>query len=90
MCAGEQCLLWRFTAPRKGGEFVAGAGEVEIGIGAYNCDGTYSFYGPNAAPDRSAEIGESDPGRWQSVTVPADVDPSQGRHRPLSHPVGHE
>ena len=77
VCAGEQCLLWRFTAPRSGGEFVAGPGEVEIGIGAYNCDGTYSFYGPHAAPDRSTEIGESDPGRWQAVKVPADVDPSK-------------
>jgi hypothetical protein len=77
VCAGEQCLLWRFTAPRKGGEFVAGAGKAEIGIGAYNCDGTYSFYGPKAAPDRTKEIGESDPGRWQSVSVPVDVDPSK-------------
>jgi hypothetical protein len=77
VCAGEQCLLWRFTAPRKGGQFVAGPGKVEIGIGAYNCDGTYSFYGPNAAPDRSSEIGESDPGRWQSVEVPADFDPAK-------------
>lgn len=77
VCAGEQCLLWRFTAPRKGGQFVAAAGQVEIGIGAYNCDGTYSFYGPNSAPDRSAINGEKDPGRWQSVTVPAQVDPSK-------------
>ena len=82
VCAGEQCLLWRFTAPRQGGALVAGAGQVEIGIGAYNCDGTFSFYGPNAAPDRSAEIGESDPGRWQSVSVPAEFDPDkQGKER---------
>jgi hypothetical protein len=77
ICSGEQCLLWRFTAPRAGGEFVAGDGEVEIGIGAYNCDGTYSYYGPNAAPDRSTEIGQSDPGRWQSVSVPAKFDPAK-------------
>jgi hypothetical protein len=77
VCAGEQCLLWRFTAPRKGGEFVAGPAEVEIGVGAYNCDGTYSFYGPTAAPDRSSVVGESDPGRWQSVKVPADHDPAK-------------
>jgi hypothetical protein len=82
VCSGEQCLLWRFTAPRKDGEFVPGAAEVEIGIGAYNCDGTYSFYGPNAAPDRSDIIGESDPGRWQSVKVPAEFDPAEtGRDR---------
>ncbi len=77
VCAGEQCLLWRFTAPRKDGQLVAGPGEVEIGVGAYNCDGTYSFYGPKAAPDRTKDVGESDPGRWQSVKVPADVDPSK-------------
>jgi hypothetical protein len=77
VCSGEQCLLWRFTAPRAGGAYVAGKGEVEIGVGAYNCDGTYSFYGPGAAPDRTAIVGESAPGRWQSVKVPADVDPAK-------------
>ena len=77
VCAGEQCLLWRFTAPRKGGQFVKDAGTAELGIGAYNCDGTYSFYGPNAASDRSMAIGEKDPGRWQAVSVPADYDPSK-------------
>jgi hypothetical protein len=76
VCAGEQCLLWRFTAPREGGQLKAGMGSVEIGVGAYNCDGTYSFYGPKAAPAR-ADIGETDPGRWQSVTVPAEVDPTK-------------
>jgi hypothetical protein len=77
VCAGEQCLLWRFTAPRKGGQLVAGPGEVEIGIGGYNCNGTYSFYGPASAPDRAAINGEKDPGRWQSVKVPAVVDPGK-------------
>jgi hypothetical protein len=82
VCAGEQCLLWRFTAPRKGGQIIAGKGEAEIGIGAYNCDGSYSFYGPKAAPDRTKDVGESDPGRWQSVKVPTDVDPGkQGTDR---------
>ena len=77
VCAGEQCLLWRFTAPRQGGQLVAGPGEVEIGVGAYNCDGTYSYYGANAAPDRAGEIGESNPGRWQAVKVPAAHDPAK-------------
>ncbi|HMI90702.1 MAG TPA: hypothetical protein VK509_05030 [Polyangiales bacterium] len=77
VCAGEQCLLWRFTAPRKGGEYVAGPGVAEIGIGAYNCDGTYSFYGAKAGSDRSADIGEKDPGRWQGVAVPAVYDPAK-------------
>lgn len=77
VCSGEQCLLWRFTAPRKGGQLVAGDAEVEIGIGAYNCDGSYSFYGPTAAPDRTKDVGESAPGRWQAVKVPAKFDPSK-------------
>ncbi len=77
ICSGEQCLLWRFTAPRKGGQLIAGMGEVEIGVGAYNCDGTYSFYGPTAATDRTAITGESDPARWASVKVPAQFDPAK-------------
>jgi hypothetical protein len=77
VCSGEQCLLWRMTIPRQGGKFIKGASEVEIGVGAYNCDGTYSFYGPNAAPDRSSDVGESDPGRWQAVKVPAEFDPDK-------------
>ena len=81
ICSGEQCLLWRFTEPRQGGEFVQGAGSAEIGVGAYNCDGTYSFYGAEAAPER-AESTDKDPGRWQSVTVPTEVDPArQGAQR---------
>lgn len=76
ICSGEQCLLWRFKAPRANDEFVAGDGEVEIGIGAYNCDGTYSFYGPNAAPNRP-EVDGTEPGRWQAVKVPATVDPEK-------------
>ena len=75
ICSGEQCLLWRFTAPRAGGELVAGAGKVEIGIGAYNCDGTYSYYGPNAAPSRDGI--SDDPGRWQSEIVDAEYDPAK-------------
>ena len=76
-CAGEQCLLWRFTLPRSGGEFVAGAGKSTIGIGRYNCDGTYSFYGPTAAPDRE---GLTDPARWEAVEADMMVDPDlEGR-----------
>ena len=74
-CSGEQCLLWRFTAPRAGGQLVAGPGTVEIGIGAYNCDGTYSYYGPDAAPPREGI--SDDPGRWQSEIVDAEFDPAE-------------
>ena len=29
---------------------VSGKGKLTIGVGRYNCDGTYSYYGANAAP----------------------------------------
>ncbi|MDH5675175.1 MAG: hypothetical protein OEZ06_23820 [Myxococcales bacterium] len=78
-CSGEQCLLWRFTFPREGGQYVAGPGKSQIGIGRYNCDGTYSFYGDSAAPTRE---GLSDGGRWAGVEVDTEVNPdAEGRDR---------
>ncbi|MGD8863440.1 MAG: hypothetical protein PVI30_25725, partial [Myxococcales bacterium] len=75
ICSGEQCFLWRFTVPRQGGELVAGEATMEFGIGAYNCDGTYSFYGDSAAPARD---GISDtPSRWASTSVKANFDPAR-------------
>jgi len=38
---------------------------IETGPGKLNCDGTYSFYGPNAAPPPVAAEGiPNDPSRW--------------------------
>jgi len=75
ICSGEQCLLWRFTLPRSGGQLVAGASTIQIGVGGYNCDGTYSFYGPTAAPVREGI--SDDPGRWQAPVEDADFDPAK-------------
>lgn len=75
ICSGEQCVLWRFTLPRAGGELVEGPSTIQIGIGAYNCDGTYSFYGPSAAPPRDGI--SNDPGRWQAPIVDAEFDPKK-------------
>jgi hypothetical protein len=74
-CSGEQCLLLRFTMPRAGGELMAGPGTTQVGVGAYNCDGTYSFYDDESAPARE-EISD-DPGRWAAEEVPTVVDPSK-------------
>jgi hypothetical protein len=59
VCAGEQCLLWRFTAPRNGGHFVAGAGQVEIGIGG---------------EESKAPSAKSEPLRGKVAFVGLDVD----------------
>jgi len=74
-CAGEQCLLWRFVQPRMGGMPVAGPGKSNVSIGRYNCNGTFSYYGPSAAPARAAE-GFTDPARWNVVEAMTDVDPA--------------
>ena len=65
-----------YPAYRKSGVPIAGPGTTQQGVGRYNCDGTYSFYGPTAATDRTAINGESDPGRWASIKVPAQFDPA--------------
>jgi hypothetical protein len=76
----EQSLLWRFKQPRANGMLVEGPGETTIGVGRYNCDGTYSFYDETAAP---AVAGISDDvARWRAYTVPSTVYPDRsGRER---------
>jgi hypothetical protein len=65
--------------PRADGALVDGEGSFKIGIGRYNCDGTYSYYGPGAAPARE---GHTDPDRWSAVTVRTTVDAdAEGRDR---------
>lgn len=75
-CSSEQCLLLRYTVPREGGERIAGAGTAEVAVGHYNCDGTFSFYGDEAAPDR-AEWGFTDPARWQTRIATTMIDPTK-------------
>lgn len=75
-CDSEQCLLLRTTQPRMGGERVAGEGLTEIAVGRYNCDGTYSFYGDTAAPERPDE-GRTGANRWAVKPVTTSFDPSK-------------
>jgi hypothetical protein len=74
-CAGDQCALLRFTQPREGGEPIAGPATTQQGVGRYNCDGTYSFYGTSVAPAR-ADVGLTDPARWAVPVGDATFDPS--------------
>jgi hypothetical protein len=57
----EQSDLFHFELPQSGGKVVDGDGVMKIGVGRYNCDGTYSFYSETAAP---AMGGDGTPGRW--------------------------
>jgi hypothetical protein len=72
-----QSLLFRFEGPRDPdtGKLASGPGTVTIGQGAYNCDGTYSFYGDKAAPDST--IWTEGPARWMPKPTPSTVDASK-------------
>jgi hypothetical protein len=70
----EQVVLFRFTVPRKDGEFADGPATIQIGPGRYNCNGTYSFYGDKAAP---MATNFKDPARWELNDTPAKVDLSK-------------
>lgn len=72
-CSSEQCLLFRMTVPREGGERVSGDGITEIAVGRYNCDGTFSFYSDTAAPDRADE-GRTGADRWAVREATAEID----------------
>jgi hypothetical protein len=76
----QQSLLWRFEGPRAGGEEISGMGKSTIGIGRYNCDGTYSFYSDSAAP--VVEGVSDDVTRWAAEEVPSVIDVEKtGRER---------
>jgi hypothetical protein len=66
----EQSLLFRFEMPQAGGKIVDGDGKLTLGVGRYNCDGTYSFYSDKASP---AEGGSGKPDRWAAPELPAKV-----------------
>ena len=77
----EQSLLFRFELPKENGKLVAGAGNLTIGQGRYNCDQTYSFYTDGAAPvfvggDKEFP-GSDDSGRWNPRTTPVQYDPAK-------------
>jgi len=71
----QQSILWRFKVPRKDGMEIAGEGETTIGVGRYNCDGTYSYYNATAAP--SIANVNTDVSRWQARAVKSTVDPTK-------------
>jgi hypothetical protein len=66
-----ESLLWRLRLPRGSG-VPGGVGDVVVGPGRYNCDGTYSFYGKTAAPRRPG-ISE-DAARWAPRTSRSTID----------------
>jgi RES domain-containing protein len=70
-----QSTMWRFTVPRMAGEQVSGPGMAQIGVGRYNCDGTYSYYTDDAAPVRTGVT--EDVTRWIAEEVPIMVDATQ-------------
>jgi len=43
--------------------------KMDIFAGKLNCNGTYSFYGPDAAPKPEHEGPPNDPGRWVKKTI---------------------
>ena len=71
----QQSMLFRWRAPRAAGSEVSGPGEVTIGPGRYNCDGTYSFYGDSAAPAKPGV--NVDRTRWSPATSRMSVDVNQ-------------
>jgi hypothetical protein len=80
----QQSMLWRFQGPAKGGQFVSGDGVLTVGVGRYNCDGTYSYYSDTAAPPRMES--SSDPARWAPHQMPITIDVSKDvpdRYKPV-------
>jgi hypothetical protein len=76
----QQSILWRFKSPRKDGKEIAGPGKTTIGVGRYNCDGTYSYYNDKAAPSKPGV--NEDVTRWKPREVTSMVDPAKmGRDR---------
>lgn len=76
----QQSILWRFEAPRKDGKEIDGMGKTTIGVGRYNCDGTYSYYTDKAAPAKP-DVSE-DVARWKPRVVTSTIDTSKtGRDR---------
>jgi len=71
----EQILLIRTEGPREGGVGVSGPGFTTVGSGSYNCDGTYSFYGDQAATPNPAATypGANDASRWEAQRVPVTI-----------------
>ena len=74
----EQNLLIRFVLPQKDGVLVKGKGKLKIGPGRYNCNGTYSFYGDDAAPSDSGK-----PDRWFVPEIELEITNPEAKDRSL-------
>jgi hypothetical protein len=61
--------LWRLRVTRGQPR---GAGDAIVGPGRYNCDGTYSFYGPTAAPAKPGV--HEDVARWAPHQSRSSID----------------
>lgn len=68
--------LWRFELPRSRGQRSSGRGRMAIGPGRDNCDGTYSFYGEQAAPEVAGV--STDAARWAPITLGTRVETDEG------------
>lgn len=78
--AGTYKTDWSNTLVRIEGIPATGSGPVTVTIGAglSNCDGTYSFYGPAAAPDFGAGdaplVERTEAGRWAPAVMTGQWD----------------
>ena len=80
----QQSELLRFEVPRENGKLASGAGKLTIGVGRYNCDGTYSYYTDTAAPVRPES--SNDPKRWAPKHMDLKVDATKNdasRYQPV-------
>jgi hypothetical protein len=78
----QQSLLWRIRAPRGDGREIGGVGELTVGAGRYNCDGTYSFYSDAAAPVKPGV--SQDPARWAAHRSRTFIDVSASASERMS------
>jgi hypothetical protein len=80
----EQHLLFRFKVPYMDGKFTAGMGTAQIGAGAYDCMGKYSFYSDTAAPETPVFKNAA---RWSTTEVPIMFDPTKTTWEQQAHTI---
>ncbi len=67
---GADITLMRFNdVPRTADMNGPVTVNMDIGTGKLNCDGSFSFYGANAAVEPIHEGPPNDPGRWKKSTI---------------------
>jgi hypothetical protein len=71
--SGADITLLRFKqVPRTADMTGPVSVTLEMNSGKLNCDGTYSFYGPNGASEPVHDGPPNDPGRWAKRTLQLD------------------